>query len=66
MAAVPYFVTWEVKQPQGGNLTKTQWTSINILVYKIIIVIIVLILYELLDLLLAEDGSKEREFGMER
>ena len=31
-----------------------------------IIVIIILILYDLLDLLLSEDSCKEREFGTER
>ena len=45
-----------------------QWISINILVYNGdgIIVIIVLIFYDLLDLLLSEDSSKERVFGTER
>ena len=44
-----------------------QWTSIEyISIQDGIIVIIVLIFYDLLDLLLSEDSCKEREFGTER
>ena len=50
-----------------GYLTKTS-VDLNeyISIQDGIIVIIVLIFYNLLDLLLSEDSCKEREFGTER
>ena len=49
----------------GWVFDKIQWTSINSM-QDDIIVIIVLIFYDLLDLLLSEDSGKPTEFGTER